>query len=273
MVKFSIILPILSVSVQSKPQFSDLFDQFGDTFDQFGETFVNIFSGVDISGIINQAEQGFQTVLDAAGGLSESELFQNFNTENLPFNLDEISNINELTTDLVNNALDFSFEDLTSLTTNFESFTQDIDVQQVLENALDTVKGTQVFEDLFSGIEIADLFSDSSSFNFASVSEQAAESLNGLDVSGGYNAFLESVFEIRNEVSSQDQALIVAAIEDSGTPFSSTFSRQVENAFDGNVVSAGAGEGLNLSGVRLGFAILASMVIFGWIMWKKLETW
>jgi len=264
MVKFSIILPILSVSVQSKPQFSDLFDQFGDTFDQFGETFVNIFSGVDISGIINQAEQGFQTVLDAAGGLSESELFQNFNTENLPFNLDEISNINELTTDLVNNALDFSFEDLTSLTTNFESFTQDIEVQQVLGNALDTVKGTLVF---------ADLFSDSSSFNFASVSEQAAESLNGLDVSGGYNAFLESVFEIRNEVSSQDQALIVAAIEDSGTPFSSTFSRQVENAFDGNVVSAGAGEGLNLSGVRLGFAILASMVIFGWIMWKKLETW
>jgi len=263
MVKFSLILPILSVSVQSKPQFADLFDQIGDTFDQFGDTFVNIFGGVDISGIIGQAEQGFQTVLEAAGGLSESELFQNLDTENLPFNLDEISNINELTTDLVNNALDFSFEDLTSLTTNFESFTEDIDVQQVLDNALDTVKGTQVFEDLFSGIEIAELFSNSSSFNFESVSEQAVESLNGLDVSGGYTAFLDSVFNIRDSVSSEDQGIIVAAIEDSGTPFASTFSRQVENAFDGNLVSAG--ECLNKSGLRLGFAVLASMVIFGWL--------
>lgn len=267
MVKFSIILPILSVSVQSKPQFSDLLDQFGDTFgdtfDQVGDTFVNIFGGVDISEILDQANQGFQTVLDAAGGLPESELFQNLDIGNLPFNLDEISSINELTTDLVNNALDFSFEDLTSLTTNFESFTQDIDVQQVLDNALDTVKGTQVFEDLFSGIDIADLFIDSSSFNFANVSEQAAESLNGLDVSGGYNAFLESVFEIRDTVSDEDQALIVAAIEDSGIPFSSTFSRQVENAFDGNLVAVSAGDGFNLSGVRLGFFVLASMVVFG----------
>ena len=154
MVKFSIILPILSVSVQSKPQFLDLFDQFADTFDQVGDTFVNIFGGVDISEILDQANQGFQTVLDAAGGLPESELFQNLDIGNLPFNLDEISSINELTTDLVNNALDFSLEDLTSLTTNFESFTQDIDVQQVLDNALDTVKGTQVFEDLFSGIMV-----------------------------------------------------------------------------------------------------------------------
>jgi len=265
MVKLTLFLPLLSISVQSKPQFSDLFDQIEntltDTFDQFGDNFVNIFDGVDISSIIDQAEQGFQTVLDAAGGLSGSELFQNLEIENLPFNIDEISSINELTNDLVNNALDFSFEDLTSLTTNIESFTQDIDVQQVLDNALDTVKGTQVFEELFSGVEISELFNEISSFNFASVSEQAKESLDGLDMSGGYNAFLESVFDIGDSVSDEDQEIIISAIEESGIPFSETFSRQVRNAFDGNLASSGVN--FSVSTVELGVVVLASMIVFG----------
>merc|ERR1712223_2378803 len=131
--------------VYSKPQFGDLFNEFSNQF-------VDIFGGVDVDEIISQAEQGFQSVLDAAGGLSSSELFQNLNLDNLPFNLDSVSDINELTQDLVNNALDFSVDDLSQLTSNFDAF-NDESIQQILGNALDTVKGTQVFDSLFSGLD------------------------------------------------------------------------------------------------------------------------
>merc|ERR1711976_401731 len=101
-------------SVYSRPQFENFFNDFSNQF-------VDIFGGVDIEEIITQAEQGFQSVLDAAGGLSSSELFQNLNINDLPFNLDSVTDINELTQDLIDNA-HFSVDDLSQLTSNFDAF-------------------------------------------------------------------------------------------------------------------------------------------------------
>ena len=65
-------------------------------------------------------------------------------------------------------------------------------------------------------------------------------SLNGLDVSGGYNAFLESAFEIRDTVSGEDQALIVAFFSISNLAIKSYVFDFFER-FSGLEVSARAG--------------------------------
>ena len=60
-------------------------------------------------------------------------------------------------------------------------------------------------------------------------------------MSAGYNGFIESFYNIRDSISPEDQELVVAAIADSGVPFANILSRQVENAFNGEIGNASFG--------------------------------
>merc|ERR1739848_172772 len=103
-----------------------------------------------------------------------------------------------------------------------------------------TVKGNQVFDSLLGDSSIQDLLNSQSSI-FSGVSETAATSLANLDLSAGYNNFIESIYSMRDSIPAEDQDLIVAAISDSGIPFANILSRQVESAFNGELNSGSVG--------------------------------
>ena len=123
MVKFSFLFQILvPITTLAKPQFGDLFGQIGDTFNDVASDFTNIFGGIDVNTILEDAQNSFNSILETAGGLSDSDLFQNLDVNNLPFSLDDISDLQQLSNDLIENAMSFSTSDIEELTSNFENF-------------------------------------------------------------------------------------------------------------------------------------------------------
>jgi len=202
---------------------------FSDMQNQMQNFANSMFEGVDLNAL-------YSDFLGGASSLKDSQLFSNIPKDKVPFDLENVSGIEDLSNKFIENAGKFNKTEIKNLIDNLSSNYADNDqVKAIFESSTDVLKGTHAFGKFFKGMKMEDMLNDAAGV-FRGISDGAKDALKDVDFDGGYDKFLQKLNLKKDSLSEDDKEKIISQFEELDSEdedWGATMSRQVEVALNG----------------------------------------